>query len=93
VDGLLKYKQSWVYVLECKLRLFIFKEKYDSPIAGHKDEKSRYSSIIKVILAAPKEGYSPLCEKLGWMSSEPNLLPQAKRPLATIAYPAGAMAL
>jgi len=52
-------------VPECKLRLFIFKEKYDSPLAGHKDEKSRYSSIIKVVLAAPKGGYSPLCEILG----------------------------
>jgi hypothetical protein len=40
VDGLLKYKQRWVYVPQRKLRLFIFKEKYDSPIAGHKDEKS-----------------------------------------------------
>ena len=40
VDGLLKYKQSWVYVPQLALRLFIFKDKYDSPIASQKDEKS-----------------------------------------------------
>jgi hypothetical protein len=36
VDGLFKYKQSWVYVLQGKLRLLAFKEKYHSPIAGHR---------------------------------------------------------
>jgi hypothetical protein len=41
VDEFLKYKQNWVYVPQRKLRLFILKEKIDSSIAGHKDEKSR----------------------------------------------------
>jgi hypothetical protein len=36
VNGLLKYKQSWVYVALGKLKLWAFMEKYDSPIGGHK---------------------------------------------------------
>ena len=35
VDGLLKYKQSWVYVPQGKLRFLVLKEEHDSPIAGH----------------------------------------------------------
>ena len=42
MDGLLKYKQSRVYVPQGKLRLWVFIEKYDSPIGGHREnEKSR----------------------------------------------------
>ena len=39
VDGLFKYKQSWVYAPQGKLTILAFKEKYHSPIAGHKGEK------------------------------------------------------
>jgi hypothetical protein len=39
VDGLLKYKQSWVYAPQRKLRLFIFREKYHTTSVGHKREK------------------------------------------------------
>ena len=39
VDGLLKYKQSRMYMLQHKLRLLAFKEKYHSPIAGYREEK------------------------------------------------------
>lgn len=35
VEGLLKYKQSQVCVSQGKLRLLVWKEKHDSPIAGH----------------------------------------------------------
>jgi hypothetical protein len=38
VDGLLKYKQSWVYVFQRKLRLLYLKEKHNSPIASHKEK-------------------------------------------------------
>ena len=40
VDGLLKYKQSRVYVLQGKLRLLVLKEKYDSFIVSHIGEKT-----------------------------------------------------
>jgi hypothetical protein len=36
VDGLFKYKKTWVYVLRRKLRILIVKEKYHTIIAGHK---------------------------------------------------------
>ena len=64
VDGLFKYKQSWVDVLQGKLRLLILKEKYQSPIAGHRGEKSQYSSIKNVILAVHEWSYNPLCQRL-----------------------------
>jgi hypothetical protein len=39
VDGLLKDKQSWVYMPQGKLRLWTFYEKYHSLIAGYREEK------------------------------------------------------
>ena len=39
VDGLLKYKQSRVYVPQGKLRLLVLKEEHDSPITGYREEK------------------------------------------------------
>jgi hypothetical protein len=39
LDALLKDKQSQVYVPQCKLKLWVFMEKYDSPIGGHRREK------------------------------------------------------
>jgi hypothetical protein len=41
VDGLLKYRQSWVYVSQRKLGILMFKEKYHTTIAGHRGEKLR----------------------------------------------------
>jgi hypothetical protein len=36
VDGLFKYKQSWMCVLQANLKLLAFKNIYHSLIAGHK---------------------------------------------------------
>ena len=46
VDGLFKYKQSQVYVLQGKLRLSFFKEEYDSPIADHKGERTHHHRMV-----------------------------------------------
>ena len=40
VDGLFKYKQSQVYVLQVKLRPLVLKEKYESPIVDHRERKT-----------------------------------------------------
>ena len=45
VDGLLKYKQSRVYVPQGKLGLLVLKEEYDSPIAGHRREKTTIAAV------------------------------------------------
>ena len=42
-------------------------------------------------MAVHKGGYSPLCEGLGEIPSEPIFLPKANRPLASVVYPAEAM--
>ena len=47
VDGLLKYKQSRVYVPQGKLRLLVLKEEHDSPIAGHRGEKTTIAAVSK----------------------------------------------
>ena len=47
VDGLLKYKQSRVYVPEGKLRLLVLKEEHDSPIAGHRGEKATIATVSR----------------------------------------------
>ena len=47
VDGLLKYKQSQVYVPQGKLRLLVLKEEHDSPIAGHRGEKTTVAAVSK----------------------------------------------
>ena len=39
VDGLFKYKQSWVYVPQGKFRLSVLTVEYDSHIAAHKRKK------------------------------------------------------
>lgn len=39
MDGLFKYKQSWMYVPQSKYTLL--KENYDSPIAGHRKKKGK----------------------------------------------------
>ena len=49
VDGLLKYKQSQVYVPQDKLRLLVLKEENNSPV-----------SIKEVLLVVHKGGDSPL---------------------------------
>ena len=46
-NGLLKYKQSRVYVPQGKLRLLILKEEHDSPIAGHRGEKATIAMVSK----------------------------------------------
>ena len=47
VDGLLKYKQSRVYVPQSKLRLLVLKEKHNSPIAAHRGEKTTIATVSK----------------------------------------------
>ena len=47
VDGLLKYKQSWVYVPQGKLRLLVLKEEHDSSIAGYRGEKTTITAVSK----------------------------------------------
>jgi hypothetical protein len=39
VDGLIKYKQSWIYMLQQKLMLLVLKEEHDSPIGGHRGKR------------------------------------------------------
>jgi hypothetical protein len=48
VDGLLKYKQNQVYVSHGKLRLLVFKEEHDSPIAGHRREKATIVAVLRM---------------------------------------------
>ena len=47
VDGLLKYKQSQMYVPQGRLRLLVLKKKHDSPIAGHRGEKTTIAAVSK----------------------------------------------
>ena len=47
VDGLLKYKQSWVYVPQGKLGLLVLKEEHDNPIVGHRGEKTTIAVVSK----------------------------------------------
>ena len=47
LDGLLKYKQSRLYVPQGKLRLLVLKEEHDSPIAGHRGEKTTIAAVSK----------------------------------------------
>lgn len=47
VNGLLKYKQSRVYVPQGKLRLLVLKEEHDSPIAGHRGEKATIATVSR----------------------------------------------
>ena len=39
VDGLLKYKKNWMYVLQGELRLLVLKVEHNSSIASHRGEK------------------------------------------------------
>ena len=47
MDGLLKYKQSRVYVPQGKLRLLVLKEEHNSPIAAHRGEKTTIAAVSK----------------------------------------------
>ena len=47
IDGLLKYKQSRMYVPQGKLRLLVSKEEHDSPIASHRGEKTTIAAMSK----------------------------------------------
>jgi hypothetical protein len=47
VDGLLKYKQSRVYVPQGKLKLLIVEEEHDNPIAGHRGEKTIIAAVSR----------------------------------------------
>lgn len=47
VDGLFKFKQSWVCVPQGKLRLLVLKEKHDYPIANHRGEKTSIAAISR----------------------------------------------
>jgi putative transposase len=47
VNGLLKYKQSRVYMPQDKLRLLVLEGKYDSPIAGHRGEKTTIAAVSR----------------------------------------------
>ena len=69
-----------------KLRLLVLKEEHDSPIAGHRGEKTTIAAVSKeVLLAVHEGGDSPLCEDLCEVPNEPSLIPEASRALATIA--------
>ena len=46
MDGLFKCKQSWVYVPQGKLRLSVWKEECDSPIAGHRGERKNRHRMV-----------------------------------------------
>ena len=78
VDGLLKDKQSWVYVPQLKLRILIFKKIYHTTIAGHWGEKLRQSNINKVVLAEAYMGkvvwpHPPEAERQGLHGYWPNV--------------------
>ena len=47
LDGLLKYKQSQLYVSQSKLRLLVLKEEHDSPIADHRGENTIIAAVSK----------------------------------------------
>jgi hypothetical protein len=47
VDRLLRFKQSWMYIPQGKLRLLVLKEEHDSPIAGHRGEKTTIAAISR----------------------------------------------
>ena len=66
VDVLFKYKQSWVYVPQGKLRLLAFKEKYHSAVAGHRGEKtiSPQNGVKDVPLALHEGNYNSFSERL-----------------------------
>ena len=46
-NGLLKYKQSRMYVSQGKFRLLVLNEEYDSPIAGYRGEKGTIAIVSK----------------------------------------------
>src|ERR1700737_3732947 len=46
VDGLFKYKQSWVYVPQGKWRLSVFKEEYNSPNFSHRGERKNRHRMV-----------------------------------------------
>ena len=39
VDGILKFKHSWMYVPQGKLRLLVLKEEHNNSIVSHRGEK------------------------------------------------------
>ena len=47
MNGLLKYKQSRVYVPQGKFRLLVLKKEHDSPIAGHREEKATIAMVSR----------------------------------------------
>ena len=48
VDGLFKYKQSWVFVPQHKLRLLVLKEECNSHIVGHRRKtKNRHRMVLE----------------------------------------------
>jgi hypothetical protein len=47
VDGLLKYKQSWVCVLRGKQRLLVLKEEHNSSITYHRGKKTTITVVSK----------------------------------------------
>jgi hypothetical protein len=47
VNGLIYYKQSCLYLLEGKLRRKLMREYYDSPLAGHRNDKVTTSELSK----------------------------------------------
>jgi hypothetical protein len=61
VDGLLKYKQSWVYVFQRKLRLLYLKEKH---IASHKEKKSPHWLYYEKLLAEDERKNCQVFENL-----------------------------
>jgi hypothetical protein len=47
LDGLLKWKQSWVYVLEGKLHTKVMQEVHDASMVGHRGEKTTRELLDK----------------------------------------------
>jgi hypothetical protein len=47
VDGLLKYKQSWMYMPQGKSRLLVLKEEHDSPTVSHRGEKTTIAAMSR----------------------------------------------
>ena len=46
-NGLLKYKQSRMYISQDKLRLLVLNKEHDSLIAGHRSEKATNATVSK----------------------------------------------
>ncbi len=49
LDGLLRWKQSCVYVLEGKLRTKVMQEMHDAPMVGHGSEKTTREMLGKTL--------------------------------------------